>query len=109
MLSLDFALDTTPNKDKNLILADGGNALKILISAVMRLLFRSKGIRTNDFCRCLDHTMRNATHKAHRNSGLHKKKKERFVSTKGMDPKFLRNQRFAKKHNNKKKEEGAEE
>jgi large subunit ribosomal protein L29e len=48
--------------------------------------------------------MRNATHKWHRNSGLHKKKKERFVSTKGMDPKFLRNQRFAKKHNNKKAE-----
>ena len=49
--------------------------------------------------------MRNATAKANKNSGLHKKKKERFVSTKGMDPKFLRNQRFAKKHNNKKKEE----
>lgn len=48
-----------------------------------------------------DHTAKNTTKKAHKNSGLHKKKKERFVSTKGMDPKFLRNQRFAKKHNNK--------
>jgi len=45
-------------------------------------------------------TARNTTNKAHRNSGLHKKKKERYVSTKGMDPKFLRNQRFAKKWNN---------
>ena len=44
-------------------------------------------------------TARNTTNKAHRNSGLHKKKKERYVSTKGMDPKFLRNARFAKKHN----------
>ena len=52
--------------------------------------------------------MRNASHKAHRNSGLHKKKKERHLSTKGMDPKFLRNQRFAKKHNSKKKDEKEE-
>ena len=44
-------------------------------------------------------TARNQTVKAHKNSGLHKKKKERYVSTKGMDPKFLRNARFAKKHN----------
>jgi len=47
------------------------------------------------------HTMRNQTVKAHKNSGLHKKRKQRYISTKGMDPKFLRNARFAAKHNGK--------
>mmetsp|Transcript_26117 Transcript_26117/g.42221 ORF Transcript_26117/g.42221 Transcript_26117/m.42221 type:complete len:94 (+) Transcript_26117:1321-1602(+) len=46
-----------------------------------------------------NHTNRNQSYKAHRNSGLHKRRKERFSSQKGMDPKFLRNLRFAKKHN----------
>eukprot|EP00510_Aplanochytrium_minuta_P009218 CAMPEP_0184060550 /NCGR_PEP_ID=MMETSP0956-20121227/10857_1 /TAXON_ID=627963 /ORGANISM="Aplanochytrium sp, Strain PBS07" /LENGTH=58 /DNA_ID=CAMNT_0026356623 /DNA_START=142 /DNA_END=318 /DNA_ORIENTATION=+ len=45
------------------------------------------------------HTNRNQSFKAHRNNGLKKKKKQKFRSTKGMDPKFLRNLRFAKKHN----------
>eukprot|EP00527_Entomoneis_sp_CCMP2396_P000828 CAMPEP_0198137696 /NCGR_PEP_ID=MMETSP1443-20131203/1158_1 /TAXON_ID=186043 /ORGANISM="Entomoneis sp., Strain CCMP2396" /LENGTH=59 /DNA_ID=CAMNT_0043799209 /DNA_START=78 /DNA_END=257 /DNA_ORIENTATION=- len=40
----------------------------------------------------------NKTHKAHAN-GIKKAKKQRYVSTKGMDPKFLRNQKFAKKYN----------
>ena len=31
--------------------------------------------------------------------GIKKAGKEKFTSTKGMDPKFLRNQRFAKKYN----------
>jgi len=48
---------------------------------------------------------RNTTFKAHRNNGLKKKQKQKFTSQKGMDPKFLRNLRFAKKHNNKKPEE----
>ncbi len=39
------------------------------------------------------------THKAHRN-GIKKPLKQRFLSLKGVDPKFLRNQRFAKKYNN---------
>ena len=47
------------------------------------------------------HTARNQTFKAHRNAGLRKKKKERFIATKGMDPKYLRNLRFSKKHNKK--------
>lgn len=40
----------------------------------------------------------NNTHKAHAN-GIKKKKRTKHVSSKGMDPKFLRNQRFCKKYN----------
>jgi large subunit ribosomal protein L29e len=40
----------------------------------------------------------NNTQKAHAN-GIKKAKRQRYVSTKGMDPKFLRNQKFAKKYN----------
>ncbi len=45
-----------------------------------------------------NHTTKNQTHKAHRN-GIKKPKKQRFLSLEGVDPKFLRNQRFAKKYN----------
>lgn len=38
-------------------------------------------------------------YKAHRNNGLKKQRAPRYRSQKGMDPKFLRNLRFAKKHN----------
>eukprot|EP00533_Pseudo-nitzschia_delicatissima_P006551 CAMPEP_0116091668 /NCGR_PEP_ID=MMETSP0327-20121206/7627_1 /TAXON_ID=44447 /ORGANISM="Pseudo-nitzschia delicatissima, Strain B596" /LENGTH=57 /DNA_ID=CAMNT_0003583033 /DNA_START=346 /DNA_END=519 /DNA_ORIENTATION=- len=44
----------------------------------------------------------NNTHKAHAN-GIKKAKRSRFVSTRGMDPKFLRNQKFAKKYNGSKR------
>ena len=46
-------------------------------------------------------TQRNQTYKAHRNSGLRKTRRERFTSTKGMDPKYLRNLRFSQKANKK--------
>eukprot|EP00250_Pteridium_aquilinum_P022618 c2546_g1_i1 orf=208-396(-) len=45
-----------------------------------------------------NHTAHNQTHKAHKN-GIKKAKKHKYTSRKGMDPKFLRNQRYAKKHN----------
>ncbi|CAH3117927.1 unnamed protein product [Porites lobata] len=45
-----------------------------------------------------NHTNHNQGHKWHRN-GIKKPKKQRHPSLKGVDPKFLRNQRFAKKHN----------
>uniref|UniRef100_A0A9J8A027 60S ribosomal protein L29 n=1 Tax=Cyprinus carpio carpio TaxID=630221 RepID=A0A9J8A027_CYPCA len=38
--------------------------------------------------------------KSHRN-GIKKPRSQRYESLKGVDPKFLRNMRFAKKHNNK--------
>ncbi|KAI8589770.1 ribosomal L29e protein family-domain-containing protein [Geranomyces variabilis] len=43
-----------------------------------------------------NHTNHNQNKKAHRN-GLHKPKANRHPSLRGVDPKFLRNQRFAKK------------
>jgi large subunit ribosomal protein L29e len=45
-----------------------------------------------------NHTAHNQSYKAHRN-GIKKVKKQKYTSRKGMDPKFLRNQRYAKKHN----------
>ncbi|XP_011308198.1 60S ribosomal protein L29-1 [Fopius arisanus] len=45
-----------------------------------------------------NHTNHNQSRKAHRN-GIKKPKRYRHESTVGMDLKFLRNQRFAKKHN----------
>lgn len=47
-----------------------------------------------------NHTMHNQTHKAHRN-GIRKPPPQRFRSLKGVDPVFLRNQRWARKHNKK--------
>ncbi|KAI9196030.1 hypothetical protein LWI28_020387 [Acer negundo] len=55
-----------------------------------------------------NHTAHNQSHKAHRN-GIKKPKRHRHTSTKGMDPKFLRNQRYARKHNNKAAESATEE
>ncbi|THU70303.1 hypothetical protein C4D60_Mb08t23580 [Musa balbisiana] len=45
-----------------------------------------------------NHTAHNQSYKAHKN-GIKKPRKHRHTSTKGMDPKFLRNQRYARKHN----------
>lgn len=50
-----------------------------------------------------NHTAHNQTRKAHRN-GIKKPKKQRYSSRKGMDPKFLRNQKFAMKGMTAKKE-----
>ncbi|KAG2695758.1 hypothetical protein I3843_07G028200 [Carya illinoinensis] len=47
-----------------------------------------------------NHTAHNQSYKAHKN-GIKKPRKQRHTSTKGMDPKFLRNQRYARKHNKK--------
>ncbi|TPX62506.1 hypothetical protein SpCBS45565_g06991 [Spizellomyces sp. 'palustris'] len=46
--------------------------------------------------RCTNHTNHNQNRKAHRN-GIKKPKANRHPSLRGVDPKFLRNQRFAKK------------
>ncbi len=45
-----------------------------------------------------NHTAHNQTYKAHRN-GIKRPQKQRFRSLKGVDSKFVRNMRFAKKHN----------
>ncbi|KDR09435.1 60S ribosomal protein L29 [Zootermopsis nevadensis] len=51
-----------------------------------------------------NHTNHNQNRKAHRN-GIKKPKHYRHESTRGVDAKFLRNQRFAKKHNLKPEEQ----
>lgn len=47
-----------------------------------------------------NHTNHNQNKKNHRN-GIKKPRSHRFPSTRGVDQKFLRNQRYAKKNNNK--------
>ncbi|KAG5555228.1 hypothetical protein RHGRI_012687 [Rhododendron griersonianum] len=51
-----------------------------------------------------NHTAHNQSHKAHQN-GIKKPRKHRHASTKG----FLRNQRYARKHNKKSGETATEE
>nr|ABR87315.1 large subunit ribosomal protein 29 [Koerneria sp. RS1982] len=45
-----------------------------------------------------NHTGHNQNRKDHRN-GIKRPQKQRYMSMKGVDPKFLKNLRFAKKHN----------
>ncbi|KAA0708020.1 60S ribosomal protein L29 P23 [Triplophysa tibetana] len=45
-----------------------------------------------------NHTTHNQSRKWHRN-GIKKPRTDRYESLKGIDPKFLKNMRFAKKHN----------
>ena len=47
-----------------------------------------------------NHTAHNQNKKAHRN-GIHKPKRQRYQSLKGVDPKFIRNMRRAIKYNKK--------
>uniref|UniRef100_H0Y0W6 60S ribosomal protein L29 n=1 Tax=Otolemur garnettii TaxID=30611 RepID=H0Y0W6_OTOGA len=47
-----------------------------------------------------NHTTHNQSQKWHRN-GIKKPQSQRYESLKGVDPKFLRNMHFAKKHNEK--------
>ncbi|KAK1281167.1 60S ribosomal protein L29-2 [Acorus gramineus] len=54
-----------------------------------------------------NHTAHNQSYKAHKN-GIKKPRRHRHTSTKGMDPKFLRNQRYARKNNNKSGGSGSE-
>ncbi|XP_012483433.1 60S ribosomal protein L29-1 [Gossypium raimondii] len=55
-----------------------------------------------------NYTAHNQSYKAHKN-GIKKPKRHRHTSTKGMDPKFLRNQRYARKHNKKSGESATKE
>ncbi|KAJ4927462.1 hypothetical protein JOQ06_015189 [Pogonophryne albipinna] len=52
-----------------------------------------------------NHTSHNQARKAHRN-GIKKPTSQRYESLKGVDPKFLKNMRFAKKHNKKGAKQG---
>uniref|UniRef100_A0A8C0M1M4 60S ribosomal protein L29 n=1 Tax=Canis lupus familiaris TaxID=9615 RepID=A0A8C0M1M4_CANLF len=50
-----------------------------------------------DMAKSKNHTMHNQSRKWHRN-GIKKPRSRRYGSLKGVDPKFLRNMHFAKKH-----------
>uniref|UniRef100_A0A8C1YEB7 60S ribosomal protein L29 n=1 Tax=Cyprinus carpio TaxID=7962 RepID=A0A8C1YEB7_CYPCA len=56
--------------------------------------------RRSGMAKSKNHTSHNQSRKSHRN-GIKKPRSQRYESLKGVDPKFLRNMRFAKKHNNK--------
>ena len=53
-----------------------------------------------DMAKSKNHTTHNQSRKWHRN-GIKKPRSQRYESLKGVDPKFLRNMLFAKKHNKK--------
>uniref|UniRef100_K3XR12 60S ribosomal protein L29 n=3 Tax=Setaria TaxID=4554 RepID=K3XR12_SETIT len=67
--------------------------------------FGSKGF---EMAKSKNHTAHNQSYKAHKN-GIKKAKRHRQTSTKGMDPKFLRNLRYSRKNNKKSGEAEAEE
>ncbi|CEO98595.1 60S ribosomal protein L29 [Plasmodiophora brassicae] len=54
-----------------------------------------------------NHTAHNQTAKAHKN-GIKKPKRHRKMSTRGMDQKFVRNLKYARKNNSKPKDEQEE-
>ncbi|XP_064310065.1 large ribosomal subunit protein eL29 isoform X1 [Phalacrocorax carbo] len=64
------------------------------------LLFRTGGGGGAAMAKSKNHTTHNQSRKWHRN-GIKKPRSHRYESLKGVDPKFLRNMRFAKKHNKK--------
>ncbi|KAH0563570.1 60S ribosomal protein L29 [Cotesia glomerata] len=71
----------------------------LLNSLNFRLSFSCKELQKSaEMAKSKNHTNHNQNRKAHRN-GIKKPKRYRHESTLGMDLKFLRNQRFAKKHN----------
>ena len=55
-----------------------------------------------------NHTAQNQNKKAHKN-GIHRPKRQKFISLKGRDPKFVRNLRYAKAGNRAAGEGGEEE
>ncbi|PON61694.1 Ribosomal protein [Parasponia andersonii] len=57
----------------------------------------SHSIPLREMAKSKNHTAHNQSYKAHKN-GIKKPRKNRQTSTKGMDPKFMRNQRYARKH-----------
>jgi large subunit ribosomal protein L29e len=62
-------------------------------------LFRATSYRA-DMAKSKNYTTHNQSCKWHRN-GIKKPRSQRYESLKGLDPKFLRNMRFAKKDNKK--------
>ncbi|KAG9139441.1 hypothetical protein Leryth_021580 [Lithospermum erythrorhizon] len=81
----------------------------LLFTVVERYLtLFSLHLKSEEMAKSKNHTAHNQSYKAHKN-GIKKPRRHRHTSTKGMDPKFLRNQRYARKHNNSKNEGSAVE
>ncbi|CAO2203329.1 unnamed protein product, partial [Urochloa humidicola] len=72
------------------------------------LSFASSRFGRSEMAKSKNHTAHNQSYKAHKN-GIKKPKRHRQTSTKGMDPKFLRNLRYSRKGNKKSGEAEAEE
>ncbi|ELK28830.1 Ankyrin-1 [Myotis davidii] len=62
--------------------------------------YSSSPSQMNEMAKSKNHTTHNQSRKWHRN-GIKKTQSQRYESLKGVDPKFLRNMCFAKKHNKK--------
>ncbi|KAJ4955839.1 hypothetical protein NE237_012622 [Protea cynaroides] len=78
------------------------------LTLILKHTRRDPSLPLREMAKSKNHTAHNQSHKAHRN-GIKKPKRHRHTSTKGMDPKFLRNQRYARKHNKKEGESATEE
>uniref|UniRef100_UPI003AAFCD4E large ribosomal subunit protein eL29 n=1 Tax=Centroberyx gerrardi TaxID=166262 RepID=UPI003AAFCD4E len=68
--------------------------------SLLNIIFFLQQIICVEMAKSKNHTTHNQSRKAHRN-GIKKPRSNRYESLKGVDPKFLRNMRFAKKHNKK--------
>uniref|UniRef100_A0A671KG78 60S ribosomal protein L29 n=2 Tax=Sinocyclocheilus anshuiensis TaxID=1608454 RepID=A0A671KG78_9TELE len=71
-------------------------AVSLSLPVVVRFVCRPR----SEMAKSKNHTTHNQSRKWHRN-GIKKPRSHRYESLKGVDPKFLRNMRFAKKHNKK--------
>ncbi|KAF4359934.1 hypothetical protein G4B88_028685, partial [Cannabis sativa] len=106
LLQVSLSLRLISNLFKILNLYESKSDLRYINTS--NLLF-SFFFGVTEMAKSKNHTAHNQSYKAHKN-GIKKPKKQRHTSTKGMDPKFLRNQRYARKHNNSvKNDSGAEE
>ncbi|KAH0890998.1 hypothetical protein HID58_053427, partial [Brassica napus] len=67
-------------------------------SELRREVKKQKIVFYTEMAKSKNHTAHNQSAKAHKN-GIKKPRRHRHTPTRGMDPKFLRNQRYARKHN----------
>ncbi|KAH1200905.1 60S ribosomal protein L29-1 [Glycine soja] len=82
--------------------------LRLPQNSVPQKTLAQPDLHDQEMAKSKNHTAHNQSYKAHKN-GIKKPKRHRHTSTKGMDPKFLRNQRYARKHNKKSGETATEE
>ena len=81
-----------------------GDGVTVTSSVVAWRSLPCRSAESTTMAKSKNHTAHNQSCKAHRN-GIKKPSPQRFRSLQGVDPIFLRNQRFARKHNVKPGEE----